>query len=255
MPISADIHYQLFEGSEDKLIPPLVLIHGAGGNLLYWHPTLRRLPNHRVYTLDLPGHGKSNGRGQQTIQAYAHIILSWMESIELFRAAFVGHSMGSAIALTLALEHPHNTSGLVLIGSGTRLPVNKELIEATASETTYHKAVDSIVKWSFSPDAPDQLTDLARKQMIKTRSSVLHGDFLACNAFDVTDKISEIQKPTLVICGEKDKMTPLRYSQFIADNIPHAKLAIIPQAGHMVTLEQPELVADAMLEFLPSIVY
>jgi len=81
----------------------------------------------------------------------------------------------------------------------------------------------------------------------------LHGDFLACNAFNIAETVSEIRVPTLVICGQDDKLTPLRYSQFLADQIPAARLEAIPDAGHMVMLEQPQAVAGALIDFLAGI--
>jgi pimeloyl-ACP methyl ester carboxylesterase len=255
MPTAAELHYYFYEGSTEGAVPPVILIHGAGGNHLYWHPHIRRLPNNRVYALDLPGHGKSSGRGHQTISAYCDSILDWMEAVSLYSAIFVGHSMGSAIALMLALDHPKHVLGLGLVGAGARLPVNAELIKAAASPTTYHQAIDNIVKWSFSPDTPSQLTDQAAKRMAEIRPSVLHGDFLACNAFDETQRLSRIYKPTIILCGALDKMTPPRFSQYLADNISNSQLEIIPHAGHMLMLEQPDKVADALLDFLPSIHY
>ena len=89
--------------------------------------------------------------------------------------------------------------------------------------------------------------------MLEIRPSVLHGDLLACTAFDVTDRLSEIHHPTLIICGAGDKMTPVRYSQQLADNIHDSTLKIVPSAGHMVMLEQPSLVADYLVEFLDGL--
>lgn len=255
MPLEAEIYYQLYKGCEEGVRPPIIMIHGAGGNILHWHPQLRRIPNQRVYAIDLPGHGKSPGRGQQTIQGYSESVLAWMEVVNIHSAVFVGHSMGSAISLDITLSYPKHASGLVLIGSGVRLPVNPGLIEATSNETTYHKAVEQIITWSFSPNTSQQIKLLAEERMAETRPSVLNGDFMACNAFDVTEEISRIYRPTLILCGADDKMTPPRRSQYLADNITDAQIGIIPNAGHMVILEQPSAVASYINEFLPAIIY
>jgi pimeloyl-ACP methyl ester carboxylesterase len=89
--------------------------------------------------------------------------------------------------------------------------------------------------------------------MDEIRPSVLHGDLVACNNFDILDSLSGLKTPTLVICGQEDEMTPLRYSQYLSDNITAAKLSPIPDAGHMVMLEQPQLVAKSIREFLLTI--
>ena len=123
MPVAADIYYHYFEGSTEGAKPTVVLIHGAGGDHLHWHPNIRRLPDYRVFALDLPGHGKSGGRGQQSISAYAASILDWMEAMGLHSAVIVGHSMGSAVALKLVLDHPQHVLGLGLVGGGARLPL------------------------------------------------------------------------------------------------------------------------------------
>jgi pimeloyl-ACP methyl ester carboxylesterase len=255
MPIAADIYYHAYEGGEEGERPPVVLIHGAGGTHLYWPSELRRLPGYRVFALDLPGHGKSGGRGQQSITSYAHSVLDWMQAAGLHSAVFVGHSMGSAIVICLAFEHSQHVLGLGLFGAGARLSVNPMLLESSASPTTFHNVVDTVVEWSFGPQAPPQLTELAARRMAETRPTVLHGDFLACDAFDESEHISEISKPALVITGAEDKMTPVRNAQFLAGAIPNAQLDIVPDAGHMVMLEQPQTVANALLSFLNGVSY
>jgi pimeloyl-ACP methyl ester carboxylesterase len=255
MPVAADLYYHVYEGSEEGQRPPVVLIHGAGGTHLYWPSEIRRLPGYRVFAPDLPGHGKSTGRGMQSITAYSRVILDWLGAVGVHRAVFVGHSMGSAIAITLALDNAEHVLGLGLIGAGARLRVAPELLENAASPATFYSAVDTVVGWSFCSQTPEQLTELAAQRMAETRPSVLHGDFLACDAFDEMQRIGEIKQPTLVICGADDKMTPARYSQFLADNIPNAISKTIPNAGHMVMLEKPQATASALSDFLSGISY
>lgn len=255
MPSAGDIYYHFHKGSSQGLTPPVVLIHGAGGTHLYWPPEVRRLAGFPVYAPDLPGHGKSAGRGMQSIHAYTQALIGWLDEVNLHSAVIVGHSMGSAIALNLALDHPGRVLGLGLVGAGARLRVAPALLEQASNPSTYLNAVNTVISWSFSPQSGARLTELAARRMAETRASVLYGDFLACDEFDVRDRLPEIRQPTLVLCGTDDQMTPLRHAQFLANAIPNAVLKLIPDAGHMVMLEQPQTVAQALSEFVSAIPY
>jgi pimeloyl-ACP methyl ester carboxylesterase len=255
MPVSGNLYYSQHceKGTEN---PPLVLIHGAGGTHLYWPPEIRRLAGYCVYAIDLPGHGKSAiCDGQQSVDEYAQHLVQWLESVQLRRAVVVGHSMGSAIALALAIHHPEYVVGLGLISAGARLRVLPNLLNYVADQTTFEKAADILVSYSFSSNAPPRLVELASKRMLETRQSVLYGDLQACNRFDVMDRLGAVHQPTLVICGAEDQMTPLRYAQFLSSAIPNARLCVIPNTGHMVMLEQPRLVADSLLAFFQEITF
>jgi len=252
MPVAANIYYHLSKfGYGDHL--PVVLIHGAGGSHLYWPPEIRRLPELRVYAIDLPGHGKSEQRGLQQIQTYAESILTWMIEIGLHRAAFVGHSMGGAIALTLAKNHADRVLGLSLISTGARLRVAPAILDNSANPQSFPTAVSIIITKAFSSKANPRLVELARERMNKIRPSVLHGDFIACNNFDMLESLSTIKQPTLIVGGENDELVPLRYHHYLSDHIPGAQIQVIPNAGHMVMLEQPQSVAKALKKFLSAI--
>ena len=253
MPVSDNLYYS-FHCERDTETPPLVLIHGAGGTHLYWPPEIRRLRSYCVYALDLPGHGKSSiVDGQQSIGEYARHLLQWLESLKVRRAVLIGHSMGGAIALAMAIHHPEYVVGLGLIGSGSRLRVQPELLNYAADQTTFYKAIDLLVTHSFSAHAPSRLIELATRRLSETRQSVLYGDLLACDRFDAMDQLSSVRQPTLVMCGADDQMTPLRFAQFLSNTIPDARLNIIPSAGHMAMLEQPDLVANSLFSFLQEI--
>jgi pimeloyl-ACP methyl ester carboxylesterase len=254
MPAAADLYYFNYKG-EDYQKPPVVLIHGAGGSHLYWPAEIRRLNPYRILAPDLPGHGKSKGRGLQSVNAYAASMVKWLDALNLPRAVFVGHSLGSAIALRIALDFPEIVLGLGLLDAGVRLRVHPDILENLSSERTYRLAIETIISLAFSPHAPERLVELAAQRMSETRPTVLHGDFLACDTFDVMERVSEITQPTLVICGSDDRLTPPRYSQFLADRIPGARLRIIPNAGHMVMLEQPQAVAEELITFIAKIPY
>ena len=253
MPVSRNLYYS-FHPDNNSEKPPVVLIHGAGGMNLSWPIEIRRLPGYNVYAIDLPGHGKSEKcDGQQTIGDYARYLVQWLESIHIRRAVLIGHSMGGAIALTLAIHHPEYVVGLGLMGSGARLRVHPELLNFAADQTTFYKTVDFLISHSFCSHTPKRLVELVSQRLEATRQSVLYGDLLACDRFNVMDHLGAIQQETLVICGADDEMTPVRYAQYLVSSIPHAQLNVISNAGHMVMLEQPHLVAENLLLFLQHV--
>ncbi len=255
MPKAADIYYH-----QSDLCPsnacdalPIVLIHGAGGSYLYWPPQVRRLPSLWTLAVDLPGHGRSLGAGEQSIEGYVQRLVSWAEAVGFPKAIWVGHSMGGAIALMLALQFPERVHALGLVATGARLPVNPKLLESIAHQATYSLAVETIIRWAFSPNAPSRVKTLAAQRMLETRHMVVYNDFVACNRFDVGASLGEITYPTLVIHGTADRMTPLRYGKRLAREIPQARLVTVPDAGHMVMLEQPNAVARALQAFAQDV--
>jgi pimeloyl-ACP methyl ester carboxylesterase len=254
MPIAGSIYY-FSHNENERSHPPIILIHGAGGNHLYWPPEIRRLPDQRVYAVDLPGHGKSEGVGRQSISAYARNLIAFMDASNLPKAIIVGHSMGSAIALTLGLDHARRVLGAVLIGSSARLKVAQQILESSASPATFPVAVQLVNDWSFGPHANPRIKELAIQRMAETRPAVLHGDYNACDKFDLTERIHKLRAPTLILCGTEDKMTPLKQSEELAEKIKNSSLITIPGAGHMVMLEQPGVVAQAIVDFATGIKY
>jgi len=250
----AELSYSEHSGGEPpEKRPPLILIHGAGGSRLHWAPDLRRLEGERVFGLDLPGHGGSLGEGMRTIEGYVEGLCAWMDSTGLDTGVFVGHSMGGAISLTMALDQPARVAALILVGTGGRLRVHPTILEMTSDPETFREAIDLVVSYAISPQAPSRMVELARARMSETRPEVLHGDFLACDQFDVMDRLREINVPTLVICGTEDQLTPLKYSRFLAESIPGARMVTVESAGHMVMLEQPGEVAQAVKEFMDEV--
>ncbi|MGD2057447.1 MAG: alpha/beta hydrolase [Anaerolineales bacterium] len=254
MPERAGLFY--FEhrgGGLDGGGPPLVFVHGAGGDHLHWPPQVRRLPEHTVYALDLPGHGRSGGPGCGRIEDYVERIETWMDDMHISRVILGGHSMGGAITQQFALDSPQRLAGLILVGTGARLRVDPSILEATADAQRLEEAVDAIIDWSFSESAPERLTELARRRMLDVDHIVIHDDFVACDQFDVMDRVNEIKLPALVLCGEQDRLTPMKYSEYLFDKLVQARLIRVPDAGHMVMLEQPEIAARAISEFASEI--
>lgn len=243
------IFYTLSQGPAE--CPTLLLIHGAGGSRLHWPAELRRLPGAAVYTLDLPGHGRSEGDGCDTITDYAKAVVGFLDAVNVERAIVVGHSMGGAIAQTLALDYAARVAGLALVGSGARLRVAPAIIEGIQNDL--EGSAGLITQFAWSPDAPSALTELGRQTILETGPDVLWGDFVACDRFDVMERLAEITAPTLVIAGAADQLTPPKYARFLIERIPQAQLVLIEGAGHMVMLERPVKVAKAVNGFLSTL--
>ena len=254
MPTAAGLHY-FVHGEELLERPPVLVLHGAGGSHLSWPPQIRRLPGQRMFTLDLPGHGKSHGIGSQDITEYNKAVIEFMKALRLSQVVLVGFSMGSAIALSLALQYRKRVIGLGLIGSGAKLRVSTGTLELASNPATFQSTVETVIENSYSSNVDPRVKELAVQQMAETRQSVLYGDFLACDDFDVMERVDRIHVPTLIISGSADRMTPPNRSEYLRDHIEGAQLHIVEGAGHMVMVERPDEVAELLGEFLDHIPY
>lgn len=251
MPNAAGLYYFVHEG-ENLARPPAILIHGAGGTHLTWPAQVRRLAGQRMYAVDLPGHGRSEGLGRQTVTEYAQDILEFMNEAALRAAVMIGHSMGAAIALSLALDHPERVLGLGLIGGAAQLQVAPAILAGLADPAGFRHMVHVITENSYAPGSEARLRELGEQRMAETRSTVLHGDFIASTSFDVAGELQRIRVPTIILCGAEDKMTPPAGSRKLKAEIQRSKLRILPGAGHMLMLEQPDEVAHELGKFLSA---
>jgi len=249
LPLAAGLDYEEHGGG--ILGPPLVFLHGAGGSRLHWPPALRRLAGWRTLAVDLPGHGRSPAVGECSIDDFARRLRDWRVAAGIERPLLVGHSMGGAIALASALAEPAEAvAGLVLIGCGARLRVNPSLLADISRPEAFSAAADRILAWSFAPEAPARLRELARLRLVEAGPDVLAADLRACHAFDVRGRLNEITLPTLIVVGDKDRMTPPQLSEELRAGIAGATVEIIEAAGHMAMLEQPDAVAGVLRSFL-----
>ena len=208
-----------------------------------------------MFTLDLPGHGKSNGLGRQEIIGYSKSVVEFMKALRLGSAVVVGFSMGSAIALSLALQYRKRVLGLGLIGSGAKMRVAESTLELASNPSMFLPTVETVIENSYSPNVDPRVKELAVQQMAETRQSVLYGDFLACDAFDAMEHVGKICVPTLLITGGADRMMPPNRAEYLRDQIEEANLHILDGAGHMVMIERPDEVAGLLSEFLDRIPY
>lgn len=179
---------------------------------------------------------------------YADFLRDWADALQLPPFVLVGHSMGGGIALTFALQYPQRLRGLGLVATGSRLRVHPDILETIGTDK--QGVGQRLVEWVHG-----QRTSPAQRQQylnhfLSVDTDVLVGDWLACDRFDVMQRLSEIQAPTLIIAGSQDQMTPVKFASFMAAEIADADLTIIDGAGHMIMLEQPAIVTSAIAGFL-----
>lgn len=226
----------------------MVFVHGAGGKHHIWGHQLQNLKDANTFALDLPGHGRSSGEGRQTIEAYRDVVLALLDAVGLEKTVLVGHSMGGAITQSFALTHPERLDGIVLVGTGARLRVLPAILDGLSTDFT--RTVEMITRYAYAPQTDADLVAQGQAELLDNRPEVVHGDFLACNRFDLMARVGDISVPTLVICGAEDALTPPKYAAFLHEAIPQSKMVLVQGAGHMVMVEQPEAVTQAIASFV-----
>ncbi len=120
-------------------------------------------------------------------------------------------------------------------------------------KNNYDGFIDSVCAFGLSPQSDAGALRPQIETFTQAGSKVTFGDFSACNNFDVMDRLADIQTPVLVLTATDDYLTPPKYGQFMADNIPHAQLVNIDNAGHMAPFEKPEEVNRAIEGYLTGL--
>ena len=224
---------------------PMIFIHGAGANPSVWH--FQTIHFKDAVAVQLPGH--PNGSGRATVNDYADAVEEEVERLQVHQPILVGHSMGGAIAIELALRKKP-VKALVLVGTGARLRVRPEFLRLI--EQNYEGAAKLIASWSVASSDPI-LVDRIVRDLLMIKPEVTLGDFKACDQFDSMDRIGEIVCRTLIVCGEDDRMTPKKYSEYLRQKIVGSELAVVPGAGHGVMLEKHREFNRVLDAFLASL--
>ena len=159
--------------------------------------------------------------------------------------------MGGAIALEFALRYPVRLAGLILVGTGAKLRVAPEILTGILDD--YAGSTELLAQWAYGEHVDPSLLRLYIRRLREVDPQVFHDDFVACDAFDRRADVRRIALPTLILCGDADRMTPVKFSQYLHEQIAGSQLVVVPGAGHMVMLEQPATVAEAVARFLTSL--
>ena len=243
--------------------PPLVLLHGFPFDQSVWNNQQAALaPRYRVITPDLRGHGRSPGfSGPASIDALADDIIELLDHLGITAPVAVGGlSMGGYIALSLAARYPERLGALMLID--TRAAADSD--EAAQNRLTLATRIDAeqssepVVQGSlprlFAPGTyiqQPEVVESVRKIMQATNPGTLSACLRAmAHRVDRSDDLRLITAPTLVIAGDQDVISTPQEAHEIAGQIPNATVAIIPSAGHLACLENPNEVNKAIQSFL-----
>jgi len=238
-------------GEGDREIS-LLFIHGSGSNHSMWsHQYAKLRKRYNIFALDLPGHGRSSGSGENKVENYARAVKDLLNELKLARPVIIGHSLGAAIALQMSLLYPQEIAGIVPVGGGITMPVNPLVFAGL--KTNPAETIDLICKFSLAKENREKLLAPLQKSLAQANIEVLQGDLAACDVLDLTAEIAKINIPVFVICGDNDKMTPPGLSEELQARVAGAKLCLIAGAGHMPMLEKPDTFNGELIKFVEGL--
>ena len=242
----------------DPALPCVVFIHGAMHDHSGWTLLSRWFAHHGhgVLAINQPGHGRSEGPPLASVAALADWTLALMSAAGVLQAALVGHSMGSLIALEAAARAPQRITRLVLLGTAYPMKVSDALL-STARDTP-QRAIDMVNVLSISSPAskpsypgPGMWVHGSNRALMRNMQdgqpalNLFEHDFRVCDAYTGgTEAMTKVQCPTTLVVGERDQMTPPKYTKDLAAALK-AKVAMVT-AGHLMPAEAPDAVLAAL---------
>ncbi len=217
-------------------------LHGLGGNIYNWaYQTKYFSETNNVVSLELPGHGRSSGKGGASIDYYTDLVREFFDVMAMDNLVFIGHSMGGVIALDFSVKYPERVKALVLVATSAKFDIpTQKLMELKNDMESIFGSLEK---------AKEKMKDIDER-LVTNDMMVLLGDVMAVKKFDGTSHLSEIKMPTLVIGGADDILAPVSYSEQLHANIKNSQLKIIENAGHMVMVEAHQEFNTVLEEFL-----
>ena len=251
--------------------PPVVLLHGNAVTLDDFNASglIERLAKeHRVIAFDRPGFGHSDRSRNRlwTPAAQAKLIRAALAKLDVERPIVVGHSMGTMIAMAMALEYPDYVGGLVLLGgyyyptarldalltTPVAIPVLGDVMRYTVTAIASRAMMNGAVKAMFSPDAvpAEFFPALSREMMLRPkqlRANAEDAVFMVPAALANSRRHRELRLPVTIIAGADDKVVdPVAHSRRLHGDLPQSRLIEVPAAGHMVHYVVPEQIVAAV---------
>ncbi len=250
---------------------PLLLIHGYPLSRKLWEPQMASLADiARVIVPDLRGHGESlpaaSTRSEYipyTMELFADDCAGLLQALRIEQPIVVGGlSMGGYIALAFTRKYPQRVAGLILAATraGSDSPegkANREKAAALAKASGASAIADSMLPKMLSPKTFTTKPDLAASVLDMMRATSVSGIVGALLGMkdrpDSTSFLPHMQMPALLLHGEDDQIIPLTDMQLMAEALPNAQLRVIPDAGHLLNMEQPDSFNREVRDFLTKL--
>jgi pimeloyl-ACP methyl ester carboxylesterase len=250
------ISYLSAEGR--RVGPALAFLHGSGVSARYWNAQLRALAGAaRVVAIDVPGHGESDDAPDAGLAQYADIMARTLDELDAWPAIAIGHSLGGAVAITLAAQRPADVRGLVLISSCARLPAGSTSmpwfwasLPASLRRLLFFVTAKNVL---FAAGASPAAVALGMQELRACRPQTLATDVAIARSMDLTEVASGLRVPTLILCGSRDRVTPPALARNLHAMIAGSRLEIVEGAGHMLLIEASGAVNRAIAAFADTI--
>jgi len=241
------IFYIIRESGKSKA---LIFIHGSGGSSDTWKNQLNLDVDYDIIALDLPSHDKSDNFSDLSLGLYVDVVHLFIKSLNYENIILCGHSLGGAIVQQYYFTYPKDVSGLILFNTGARLRVAPFILNSL--KNNYQEYLDSLPAGVFYRTTPKEVIKPYIQETSKISAEVTYKDFKICDGFDALNKLSTIEVPCLIIVGKQDQLTPVKYSEHFRNNIKNSELHVINKAGHIVMLEKPNEVNQAIENFISN---
>lgn len=209
--------------------PRPILIHGSGGDHRIWAAQSAVLAG--AVGIDLPGH--PDGEPLTDLAALADRVARALAGVAGPRA-LVGHSLGAAVALAVARDHPGLADGLVVFASAARLPVPDAVIHRARHD--FAAEADRLMAGFFA-DPSTTIAPIARAALEAGGPEALLADYAACRSVDLRGTLGTVRVPVLVVAGGDDPFTPVHHCEDLARELPMSRMVVIPGARHMPMAE------------------
>lgn len=235
--------------------PPLLLLHSLGTDLRVWDTQAEVLArSFRVIRPDLRGHGLTEvPSGPYSIGGMARDVLALLDALGQLRVHVAGLSIGGMVAQALAAEAPGRVASLVLCDTAMAIPPPKLWRDRAATVRSQGMAAIAdpvLARWVTPAFARAPEARGLRAMLLRTAPEGYAAAAEAIAAADLTTTTHGLRVPALVLVGDCDEATPLASAEALRDAIPGARLEVIADAAHIPTIERPDAVSDAILQFL-----
>ena len=237
----------------DKKKETIVLLHGSGLSHIVWSLTEQYLSNqnYNVLSIDLPGHGNSDGKSLKSIEGISNWLEKVFNELNISNITIIGHSQGCLEALEYCSKYSKRIKRLVFVGGSYKMPVNQDLIDL--AENGDDQAVKLMMKWSYKNYKKFIGGNPVEKIISSPRDirEILAIDLVACNNYkNGPEALKSINCPTLLIFGELDKMVNLEKGMKFAELIRNSETHVIKDCGHMIMFEKAFEMREKISEFL-----